>query len=94
MAEVQIGFVSGLKAKYSVAENLLTSLYNVQAPISGIIEWDALEMGQHLSRFKMVFAAGNQPRNQSTLTNELMLDIMYKISGVNTNGGVCVYKAR
>ena len=36
----------------------------------------------------------NQPRYQSTLTNELMLDIMYKISGVNTNGGVCVYEVK
>jgi len=44
--------------------------------------------------FQGAVAAGNQPRNQSTLTNELMLDIMYKISGVNTNGGVSVYKVR
>ena len=47
---------------------------------------------QHLSCSKVALAVGDQPRNQSTLTNELMLDIMYKISGVNTNGGVCVYK--
>ena len=31
------------------------------------------------------------PRNQSTLTRVLMLAIMYRISGVNTKGGVCVY---
>jgi len=45
MAEVEIGFVSGLKAQDSVTENLLASLYNIQTPIRGIIEWDTLGIG-------------------------------------------------
>ena len=44
MADVQIGFVSGLKAEKSVTKNLLTSLYNVQTPVGGIIEWNTLKM--------------------------------------------------
>ena len=32
------------------------------------------------------------PRYQSTLTRELMLDIIYRISEVNTKGGVSVYE--
>ena len=48
---------------------------------------------QRQSHFKASLME-DQPRNQSTLTNELMLDIMYKISWVNTSGGVCVCKVR
>ena len=42
MAEVEIGFISGLKTEDSVTENLLTSLHNIQTPIGGIVEWDTL----------------------------------------------------
>jgi len=50
MAEVEIGFVSGLKAEDSVTKNLLTSLHDVQTPIGGIIEWDTLGMGVSTGR--------------------------------------------
>lgn len=42
MVDVEIGFVSGLKCEDSVTEDFLASLYDVQAPISGIIERNAL----------------------------------------------------
>jgi hypothetical protein len=44
MAEIEIGFVSGLEAEDSVAENLLSPLYDVQTPIDTIIEWNPLEV--------------------------------------------------
>ena len=92
MGEIEIGFVSSLKSEDPVTENLLTSLHNVQMPIGGIVEWNTLRVrDQHQVHFKMVSSVENQPRNQSTLTNVLMLAIMCKISGVNTRGGVCVY---
>ena len=44
MGDIKIGFVSNLKAEDSIAENLLTSLHNIQTPISGIIEWNTLRI--------------------------------------------------
>jgi len=42
MGDIEIGFVSNLKAEDSITENLLTSLHDIQTPISGIIKWNAL----------------------------------------------------
>ena len=44
MGDIEIGFVSDLKAEESIAENLLTSMHNVQTPINGIIEWNTLSI--------------------------------------------------
>jgi len=44
MAEIEIRFIPGLKTEDSVTENLLTSLHDVQTPIGGIIEWNALRI--------------------------------------------------
>ena len=66
MAEVEIGFVTGLEAKDSVTKNLLTSLHNVQTPISSIIERDTLGIGVstcHVSRRRLQLGT-NQGTNR------------------------------
>ena len=50
MAEIQIGFVTGLKTEDPVTENLLASLYDVQTPIGAIIEWNTLKARISASR--------------------------------------------
>lgn len=42
VTDIEIRFVSNLKAKNPIAEDLLTSLYNVQTPVDGIIPRDTL----------------------------------------------------
>lgn len=41
MIDIEIGFVSGLKAEESVTEDFLAPLDNVQTPVSGITERNA-----------------------------------------------------
>lgn len=50
MSDIEIGFVSNLKAEDSIAENLLTSLDDIQTPISGIIKWNTLRTRISASR--------------------------------------------
>jgi len=90
VGEIKIGFVTGLETKKSVTENFLALLYNIQSPVGGVIEWDTFESGFEGYGDQERQTVG-LPRNQSTLTKLLMLAIMYRISGVNTKGGVCVY---
>ena len=44
VAEIEIGFISSLETKKSVAEDLLTLLYNVQTPVACIVEGNALKV--------------------------------------------------
>jgi len=63
MGDVEIGFVSNLKAEDSIAENLLASLHNIQAPISGIIEWNTLRTRISTSRV-LKYCLGFEPTEE------------------------------
>ena len=89
VTEVKIGFVTCLETEDPVAENFLAPLYNIQMPVGGVEERDTFGSGVEGYRDGKRRTWG-LPRNQSTLTRELMLAIMYRISGVNTKGGVSV----
>ena len=88
VGEIKIGFITGLETKESVTKNFLALLNNIQPPVSCVKEWDTF--GLECERYPGKEQRWDSPRNQSTLTRLLMLAIIYKISGVNTRGGVCV----
>ena len=92
MAGVKIWLISNLNAKNPISEDPLTPWHYVQVPVGGIIKWDALRA--RVSAHVIHNNDFGQPWNQLTLTKVLILDIMYKISGVYTSGGVCGYKAK
>jgi hypothetical protein len=93
VGEVKIGFVTGLETEDPVTENFLALPNDIQPPVGSVIEWDTFGFGFGFKRHRdQEHQMWDSPRNQSTLTRVLMLAIMYRISGVNTKGGVCVYR--
>lgn len=92
VSDIEIRLVTGLETEDPVAKNFLAPLDNVQPPVGSVIEWDTFEwkIKGHRDQGHQMWGS---PRYQSTLTRELMLAIMYRISGVKTKGGVCVYRS-
>jgi hypothetical protein len=91
VTDIKVRFICGLETEDPVTENFLAQLDNIQPPVGGVVPRNTCESGIEGYQDE---EQKNQdlPRNQSTFTRVLMLDIIYRISGVNTKGGVCVYE--
>lgn len=89
MAEIQIGFVPGLKTEDSVTENLLTSLHDVQTPIGGIVEWNALRISISTSRISSQYRKSNLGPTEEPVDVDQRTNVGHHVQNFR-----CVYQRR
>lgn len=90
MAKVQVRFVTCLQTDEVVAQDCSPCLRDSQSEVVCVVEWDTWGIQDDEVYNEVKTDLINAPKNHRTLTSDEILFIIYKISGVNSSGGVCV----